>query len=39
MTSESRRTVYFASIAMAIMVVLLMHWSGLIWTFWVWLWN
>jgi hypothetical protein len=28
-----------ACMAVAIVLLLLIHWSGLFWTFWVWLWN
>jgi hypothetical protein len=34
------RLVFVASIAIAVVsLLLLIHWYGLIWTFWVWLWN
>jgi hypothetical protein len=39
-TSQSRRGIYVASIAMAILVMLLLfHWRDRIWSFWVWLGN
>ena len=30
---------FVACMAVAIALLLLIHWRGLFWTFWVWLWN
>jgi hypothetical protein len=36
---ERRRAFYVACMAALVVVMLLIYWSPLFWTGWVWLWN